>query len=403
MDAKPANPHSTRGENERKVFQRDRTPHIFRPIDFRSVRVRNRITMSPMCQYSAENGVPGDWHFQHLCSRAVGGAGIVFTESVAIEPRGLITSHCLGLWNDEQRDAYARIARAIKAAGAIPAIQLNHSGRKGAVGRPWEGGKPLKNEEGAWPLIAPSALAFGDHTGTGSARRRNHRGYARAVFDRGPARARSRLPDHRSARRARLPRARFMSPLANQRTDNYGGSFENRTRFLREAIAAVRTQWPDDLPLFVRISATDWAEGGWDLASSVQLAQALKATGMVDLIDCSSGGLVQRRNHHSSGLPGAFCRGRAQRCRHRDQRGGHDPRRRHGGADRCEWPGRHGEPGPRDVDRSRTGLCMRRMRCARRSSGRCSTSAATFTEFEEAFDVDMKLPEKPHWLPAPAA
>ena len=162
MDDKPANPHSTRGENERKVFQRDRTPHIFRPIDFRSVRVRNRITMSPMCQYSAVNGAPGDWHFQHLYSRAVGGAGIVFTESVAIEPRGLITTHCLGLWNDEQRDAYARLARAIKSAGAVPAIQLNHAGRKGAVGRPWEGGKPLGANDSAWPLIAPSALAFGD-------------------------------------------------------------------------------------------------------------------------------------------------------------------------------------------------------------------------------------------------
>jgi 2,4-dienoyl-CoA reductase-like NADH-dependent reductase (Old Yellow Enzyme family) len=296
MDAKPANPHSTRGENERKVFQRDRSPHIFRPIDFRSVRVRNRITMSPMCQYSAENGTPSDWHFQHLCSRAVGGAGIVFTESVAIEPRGLITSHCLGLWNDEQRDAYARIARAIKAAGAIPAIQLNHSGRKGAVGRPWEGGKPLKNDDGAWPLIAPSALAFGD-------------GYQVPVALDAETIARTLELYAIAARRGREAGFQiievhaahgyltheFLSPLSNQRTDNYGGSFENRTRFLLEAIAAVRTEWPDELPLFVRISATDWAEGGWDLTSSVQLAKALKATGMVDLIDCSSGGLVQRQ------------------------------------------------------------------------------------------------------------
>ena len=296
MDANPVNPHSTRGENERKVFQRDRTPHIFRPIDFRSVRVRNRITMSPMCQYSAENGVAGDWHFQHLCSRAVGGAGIVFTESVAIEERGLITSHCLGLWNDGQRDAYARITQFVKAAGAAPAIQLSHAGRKGAVGRPWEGGKPLSNDQGAWPLIAPSALAFGD-------------GYQVPAAMDAPAISRTLELYAIAARRAREAGFQiievhaahgylvheFLSPLSNQRSDNYGGSFENRTRFLFAAIDAVRTEWPDELPLFVRISATDWAEGGWDLDSSVKLAQALKASGKVDLIDCSSGGLVQKQ------------------------------------------------------------------------------------------------------------
>lgn len=296
MDATPANPHATRGESERKVFQRDETPHIFRPITFRSVRVRNRIILSPMCQYSAVNGVPGDWHFQHLASRAVGGAGIVFTESVAIEPRGLISSHCLGLWNDEQRDAYARIAYFVKSAGAVPAIQLNHSGRKGAVGRPWEGGKPLTSEQGAWPVIGPSALAFGD-------------GYQVPAGMDGESIARTLELYAIAARRAREAGFQvvevhaahgylaheFLSPLSNQRTDRYGGSFENRTRFILEAVEAVRTQWPDDLPLFVRISATDWAEGGWDLDSSVQLTQVLKATGKVDLIDCSSGGLVQRQ------------------------------------------------------------------------------------------------------------
>ena len=260
------------------------------------MRVRNRITMSPMCQYSAENGVAGDWHFQHLCSRAVGGAGIVFTESVAIEPRGLITPHCLGLWNDEQRDAYARIAKFVKSAGAAPAIQLSHSGRKGAVGRPWEGGKPLTKEQGAWPLIGPTAVAFGE-------------GYQVPTVMDAATIAQTIELYAVAARRAREAGFQiievhaahgylaheFLSPLANQRSDNYGGSFENRTRFLLAAIDAVRSQWPDDLPLFVRISATDWAEGGWDLDSSVQLAQVLKATGKVDLIDCSSGGLVQRQ------------------------------------------------------------------------------------------------------------
>ncbi|MCE9641730.1 MAG: NADH:flavin oxidoreductase/NADH oxidase [Betaproteobacteria bacterium] len=296
MDAKPANPHSARGENERKVFQRDRTPHIFRPIEFRSVRVRNRITMSPMCQYSAENGVAGDWHFQHLCSRAVGGAGIVFTESVAIEPRGLITSHCLGLWNDEQRDAYARITKFVKEAGAVPAIQLSHSGRKGAVGRPWEGGKPLTKEQGAWPLIAPSALAFGDGYQVPTAMDADTIAKTIELYAIAARRAREagfQLIEVHAAHG--YIAHEFLSPLANQRTDRYGGSFENRTRFLLEAIAAVRSEWPDDMPLFVRISATDWVEGGWDLESSVQLAQALKATGKVDLIDCSSGGLVQKQ------------------------------------------------------------------------------------------------------------
>ena len=296
MDVTSANAHATRGENERKVFQRDRTPHLFRPIAFRSVRVRNRITVSPMCQYSAVDGIAGDWHFQHLGSRAVGGAGIVFTESVGIEPRGLITPHCLGLWNDEQRDAYARVARFIKSAGAIPAIQLSHAGRKGSIGSPWQGAKPLTPESGAWPVIGPSALPFGD-------------GYALPTAMDG-ATIESTLELYAiAARRAREAGFEivevhaahgylvheFLSPLSNQRTDRYGGSFENRTRFLVEAIAAVRTQWPVDLPLFVRISATDWADGGWDLDSSVQLAQLLKAGGQVDLIDCSSGGLVQRQ------------------------------------------------------------------------------------------------------------
>ena len=296
MDSTQTNLHATRGENERKVFQRDRLPHLFRPIEFRSVRVRNRITLSPMCQYSAENGVPGEWHFQHLVSRAVGGAGIVFTESVAIEPRGLITPHCLGLWNDEQRDAYARIATSVSAAGAVPAIQLNHAGRKGSVGRPWEGGKPLTIDQGAWPLIAPSAVAFGD-------------GYQVPAEIDAATIATVMKCYAIAARRAREAGFQiievhaahgylaheFLSPLSNQRTDRYGGSFENRTRFLIDVIDAVRTEWPDDMPLFVRISATDWVDGGWDLGCSVQLAQALKATGNVDLIDCSSGGLVQRQ------------------------------------------------------------------------------------------------------------
>jgi 2,4-dienoyl-CoA reductase-like NADH-dependent reductase (Old Yellow Enzyme family) len=286
------NPHATRGENERKVLVRDKTPHIFRPITFRSVTARNRITVSPMCQYSATDGVPNDWHFQHLASRAVGGAGIVFTEVTHVEPRGRISPNCLGLWNDEQRDAFARIVRFIKAQGATAGIQIGHAGRKGSTARPWDGGKPLAPEQGGWQVIAPSPIAFGDGypvplemdqqtiTGTLALFAASARRAREAGFD---------IIELHAAHGYLIHE--FLSPLANQRTDRYGGSFENRTRFLLEAIDAVRSEWPDEMPLFVRISSVDWIEGGWDLEASVRLAQALKAGGKVDLIDCSSGAL----------------------------------------------------------------------------------------------------------------
>jgi 2,4-dienoyl-CoA reductase-like NADH-dependent reductase (Old Yellow Enzyme family) len=286
------NPHATRGENERKVLVRDQTPHIFRPIAFRSVTARNRIMVSPMCQYSATDGVPNDWHLQHLGCRAVGGAGIVFTEVTHVEPRGRISPYCLGLWNDGQRDAFARIVRFVKAQGAAAGIQIGHAGRKGSVARPWDGGKPLTPEQGGWQAVAPSPLAFGDGyqvplemdrktiDGTLKLFAENTRRAREAGFD---------VIEIHSAHGYLIHE--FLSPLANRRTDRYGGSFENRIRFLLETIDAVRSEWPDDKPLFVRISSTDWIEGGWDLESSVKLAQALKAGGKVDLIDCSSGGM----------------------------------------------------------------------------------------------------------------
>jgi 2,4-dienoyl-CoA reductase-like NADH-dependent reductase (Old Yellow Enzyme family) len=286
------NPHAARGENDRKILQRDTTPHIFRPVTFRSVTAKNRITVSPMCQYSATDGVANDWHFQNLASRAVGGAGIVFTEVVHVEPRGRITPNCLGLWNDEQRDALARIVRFVKSQGAVAAVQIGHAGRKGSTARPWDGGKPLAADKGGWQIIAPSALPFGD-------------GYAVPLEMDVQTIKESIAQFAANTRRAReagfdiveLHGAhgylihQFLSPFSNRRTDQYGGSFENRIRYLLEALDAVRSEWPDDKPLFVRISATDWIEGGWDLESSVELAQLLKASGKVDLIDCSSGGL----------------------------------------------------------------------------------------------------------------
>lgn len=286
------NPHAARGENDRKVLQRDTTPYIFRPITFRTVTAKNRIAVSPMCQYSATDGVANDWHFQNLASRAVGGAGIVFTEVAHTEPRGRITPNCLGLWNDEQRDALARIVRFVKAQGAVAGVQVGHAGRKASTARPWDGGKPLAPDQGGWQIVAPSALPFGDGYATPLAMDERTINESLAQFAASARRAREAGFDLFELHAAHgYLIHEFLSPLSNRRTDPYGGSFENRIRYLLEALDAVRSEWPDDKPLFVRISASDWVEGGWDLASSVKLAQLLKAGGKVDLIDCSSGGL----------------------------------------------------------------------------------------------------------------
>jgi 2,4-dienoyl-CoA reductase-like NADH-dependent reductase (Old Yellow Enzyme family) len=292
----PSNPHAGRGDNERKVAQPGREPHIFKPITFRSVTARNRIMVSPMCQYSADDGVANDWHFQHLGCRAVGGAGIVFTEVVHTEPRGRITPYCLGLWNDTQRDALARIVRFLKAQGAVAGMQLGHAGRKGSAARPWEGGKALAPEQGGWEPIAPSALRFDDNFNVPAEMDARTIGETVAQFAVNTRRAREAGFDVLEIHSAHgYLIHEFLSPLSNRRRDHYGGSFENRIRFLLEIIDAVRTEWPVDQPLFVRISASDWIDGGWDLDSSVKLAQLLKAGGKVDLIDCSSGGIAPQQ------------------------------------------------------------------------------------------------------------
>ena len=290
------NLHAGRGENDRKILQRDQVPRLFQPLTVRSVTVRNRIMVSPMCQYSATDGVANDWHLQHLGSRAVGGAGIVSTEVVHVEPRGRITPCCLGLWNDEQRDALARIVRFMKSQGAATAIQIGHAGRKASTAQPWKGGKPLSAQEGGWQTIAPSPLPFADGYGVPVEMDLDTIAATLKLFAASTRRAREAGFDIVELHAAHgYLIHEFLSPLSNRRTDRYGGSFENRARLLLEAIDAVRSEWPDDMPLFVRLSSVDWVEGGCDLEGTVRLAQLLKAGGKVDLIDSSSGGVDPRQ------------------------------------------------------------------------------------------------------------
>ena len=266
--------------------------HLFDTPTFGDVTLRNRIVVSPMCEYSAVDGVPDDWHLVHLGSRAVGGAGLVFTEATAVSPEGRISPGDTGLWNDVQRDAWARIAGFVAAQGAAPGIQLAHAGRKGSTHVPWRGGKALAASEGAWTPVAPSAIAFdGDYPMPVAL---DAAGIAKVVADFRAAAQRARDAGFRiieiHAAHGYLLHE-FLSPLSNRRDDDYGGSLENRARIAREVVAAVREVWPAPRPLFVRVSATDWAPGGWDIDETVELARMLKRDG-VDVIDCSSGGTV---------------------------------------------------------------------------------------------------------------
>jgi 2,4-dienoyl-CoA reductase-like NADH-dependent reductase (Old Yellow Enzyme family) len=268
-------------------------PHLFQPLTLRSVTLRNRIGVSPMCQYSAEDGVANDWHFVHLGSRAVGGAGIVIVEATGVAPEGRITPGCMGLWSEKHIAPLARIAQFVKSHGAVAGIQIAHAGRKASAALPWNGGAHLSEAQGGWEIIAPSALAFGGDltkvpramTETDIARVQNE---FVATAKRALAAGFNFLELH--AAHGYLFNE-FLSPLANRRTDQYGGSFENRVRFLLDTTRAVRQVWPDNLPLAVRISAIDWMPGGWQIEDSIALAKLLKTEG-VDLVDCSSGGLV---------------------------------------------------------------------------------------------------------------
>ncbi len=279
------------GENARRILRRDPNPHLFRSITFGSVTVRNRIMLSPMCQYSAQDGMPNDWHFTHLGARAAGGAGIVCTEAVHVAPRGRITAYDLGLWNDAQRDALARIAAFVAAQGAVPAIQLGHAGRKASVGRPWDGTGPVPPHKGGWTTVGPSEMAYAKGWPTPAALDASGIQSELDALAQATRRAREagfKIVELHAAHGYLIHQ--FYSPLSNDRTDAYGGSFDNRIRFLLDSLDAMRSEWPDDLPLFVRLSVSDWVEGGWTVKDSVRLCHVLKARGDVDLIDCSSGG-----------------------------------------------------------------------------------------------------------------
>jgi 2,4-dienoyl-CoA reductase-like NADH-dependent reductase (Old Yellow Enzyme family) len=265
---------------------------LFEPYQQRSLTLRNRIVISPMCQYSAAEGVPNHWHLVHLGSRAVGGAGAVIAEATAVSPEGRISAHDTGIWNDAQVEAWQPIVGFIADHGAVPGVQLAHAGRKASVWRPWEGGQSLPMDKGAWPTVAPSAIPFDKDWQMPHAL--DAKGIRKVIADFRAAAIRAhkagfKLIELHGAHGYLLHQ--FMSPLSNHRTDDYGGSFENRTRLVREVIAAVREVWPMDLPLWLRISATDWAEGGWSIDESVRLAREL-TTLSVDLVDVSSGGLV---------------------------------------------------------------------------------------------------------------
>jgi 2,4-dienoyl-CoA reductase-like NADH-dependent reductase (Old Yellow Enzyme family) len=268
-------------------------PHLFRPLRIRGVTVRNRIVVSPMCQYSCEarDGMATGWHLVHLGSRAVGGAGLVFTEATAVEPGGRISPQDLGIWSEAHADALTPIVAFVKAQGAAAGIQLAHAGRKASTARPWEGGRGLSDAEGGWVPLAPSPIPFGETAR--APREMTHHDIAEVVraFAQAAGRARRAGFDVLEVHAAHgYLLHEFLSPLANHRTDRYGGSFENRSRLLLEVVEAIRAVWPDDRPLVVRLSATDWVPGGWDIDDSVRLAAALARHG-VDVIDCSSGGV----------------------------------------------------------------------------------------------------------------
>jgi 2,4-dienoyl-CoA reductase-like NADH-dependent reductase (Old Yellow Enzyme family) len=268
------------------------TSKLFSPLTLRGVAFRNRIFVSPMCQYSGTNGMPSDWHLVHLGSRAVGGAACVIQEATAVTPEGRISPADLGIWSDAHTEAYKPITAFIEGQGAVPGIQLAHAGRKASVAAPWEGEKAIQKNEGGWTPLAPSALAFADHSSMPTEMTEAQIAETIAAFAAATHRARAagyRLVEIHAAHGYLLHE--FLSPLSNKRTDRYGGSLENRMRLVCEVASAVRKAWPETLPLFVRISASDWAEGGWEIEQSVALAQKLKERG-VDLIDTSSAGLV---------------------------------------------------------------------------------------------------------------
>lgn len=275
------------------MLQQQGTTGLFDELKIRDVRLANRIAVSPMCQYSCDNGLATDWHFVHLGSRAVGGAALVMAEATAVLPEARISPQDLGIWSEAHIEPLARIAHFIHSQGSTAGIQIAHAGRKASTARPWDGTGKLGEREGGWSdVFAPSAIAFAPNYPMPAAVTIERIAAIVDAFGRAAQRALDagfRLLEIHSAHGYFLHE--FLSPLSNHRADLYGGSFENRTRIVREVVARIRRFWPERLPLFIRISSTDWVEGGWDIEQAVELARALQRLG-VDLVDCSSGGNV---------------------------------------------------------------------------------------------------------------
>ena len=265
---------------------------LFASLELRSITLPNRIGVSPMCQYSSQDGFANDWHLVHLGSRAVGGAGLVIVEASAVTPQGRITPADMGIWKDEHIPNLARIVRFVNAQGARAGIQLAHAGRKASMSPPFKGEHLLTGEEGGWTTVAPSAIPFSEKYSLPGALDKTGIEAIKEAFVAATRRAQAAGFDFLEIHAAHgYLLHEFLSPLSNQRSDEYGGSFDNRVRLLLEVTAAARKTWPAHLPLSIRISATDWVESGWTIDDSVQLAKRLRGLG-VDIIDCSSGGNV---------------------------------------------------------------------------------------------------------------
>ncbi len=267
--------------------------HLFSPFAVRGLTLRNRIGVSPMCQYSSVDGFASDWHLVHLGGLAVGGAGLVLSEAIAVTPNGRISQHDLGIWKDAHVPTLARIAEFVRAQGAVPGLQLAHAGRKASTRRPWEGGGEEALADGGWDdVVAPSPIRFAENYPAPHELTLEGIGAVVEAFRAATVRARAagfQVIEVHAAHGYLLHE--FLSPLSNHRTDGWGGSLDNRMRLTVEVVDAIRSAWPDDLPLIVRISATDWVDGGWTIEESVTLARTLREHG-VDVIDCSSGGLA---------------------------------------------------------------------------------------------------------------
>ena len=265
---------------------------LFSQLTIRGITFKNRIFVSPMCQYSSDDGLATDWHLVHLGSRAVGGAALVMVEATAVSPEGRISPWDSGIWSDDHSRAFMRITDFIKAQGAVPGIQLAHAGRKASTDAPWRGGKFLPAQNGGWEILAPSPLAFDFNSGVPHEVTPEE---INAVGDQFAAAAQRSIDAGFEVVELHMAHGyflhQFLSPLANHRQDRFGGSLENRMHFPLTVAEKVRKIWPEILPMFVRISASDWKEGGWDLAQSLALCNSLKSIG-VDLIDCSSGGII---------------------------------------------------------------------------------------------------------------